>query len=318
MNTLQVQRAGGSAKQPFRLPASSVGQGPSLVRCASLGSCKWAFLRWVCRLDLQRSRHTPRTISASYVDAAAPARPAPAEAARTVADVCNEGVLCTSAVSDGWPIGSAVRFSVEPQDGSPFFYFPPSAFHTQHLQGDSRCSLHIQLEQPGHRKPQCTFKGHVSKVEGDLNQKLRTFWCRRFGEEPREDDNFYLMNVESILQSLDIGEDSVWVSNVDYQRASPDPLRECAAKIVEDMNRNHWEDLRRFCKVEEARLSWVDRLGFDMRVLTSSHDLVELRIPFSREVVDERDARSSLTMMAQISWEYERNYNPPEIQLVKS
>ncbi|MCO5558811.1 hypothetical protein L7F22_012398 [Adiantum nelumboides] len=66
------------------------------------------------------------------------------------------------------------------------------------------------------------------------------------------------------------------------------------------MNRNHWEDLRLDLLVEEARLSWV---GFDMRVLTSSDNLVGLRIPFSREVVDERDARSSLTMMAQISWE---------------
>ncbi|MCO5609955.1 hypothetical protein L7F22_064190 [Adiantum nelumboides] len=125
-------------------------------------------------------------------------------------------------------------------------------------------------------KRQCTFKGHVSKVEGALKQKLRTFWCSQFGEEPREDDKFYLMNVKSILQSsLDIGKDSVWVSNVDHQEASLDPLRECAAKIVEDMNRNHWEDLCWFCKVyghldllmEEACLSWVDRLGFDMRVL---------------------------------------------------
>ncbi|KAI5056618.1 hypothetical protein GOP47_0028436 [Adiantum capillus-veneris] len=299
MNALQ--RAGGSVKQPFFLSAasaSSAGQGPSVVRCVSFGSCKWASLRWVCRRELQRSRYAPLCVAASSVDAAASARPSPAEAARTLADA----------------------------DGSPVFYLPPSAFHSHHLQGDSRCSLHIQLEQPGHRKPQCTFKGRVSRVEGaQLIQKLRTFWCRRFREEPKDDD-LYLMNIESILQSLDIGEDSVLVSDVDYREASPDPLRECAAKIVEDMNRNHWEDLRRFCKVyghldlsvEEARLSWVDRLGFDMRVLTSSQDLVEVRIPFSREVVDERDARSSLTMMAQISWEYERNYNPPEIQLVKS
>lgn len=81
-------------------------------------------------------------------------------------------------------------------------------------------------------------------------------------------------------------------------------------------NINMWQIMVQ--QVEEARLSWVDRLGFDMRILTSSHELVEVRIPFSREVLDERDARSSLTMMAQISWEYERNYNPPEIQLVRS
>ncbi|MCO5554504.1 hypothetical protein L7F22_008033 [Adiantum nelumboides] len=151
MNALQVQRARGSAKQPFRLLASYVGQGSSLVRCASLGSCKWASLRWVCRLDLQLSRHAPCTISASYVDVSALARPA------SYVDVCNEGVPCTSVVSDGWPIGSTVHFAVEPEDESPSLYFLPSAFLTQHLQGDSRCSLHIQLEQLGYQKPQCTL-----------------------------------------------------------------------------------------------------------------------------------------------------------------
>ena len=62
-------------------------------------------------------------------------------------------------------------------------------------------------------------------------------------------------------------------------------------------------------QVEEARLTWVDHLGFDMSILTNSQELVEIRIPFSREVVDERDARSSLTMMAQRAWEHERGYN---------
>lgn len=134
------------------------------------------------------------------------------------------------------------------------------------------------------------------------------------------------MTIESVIQSLDFGEEDVWVSSSDYKEATADPLRECASKIVEDMNRNHWEDVRRFCNVyahldlavEEAHITWVDRLGFDMRVLTDSHEIMEIRIPFSREIMDERDARSSLTMMAQVAWEYERNYKPPEIQMVGS
>lgn len=182
------------------------------------------------------------------------------------------------------------------------------------------------MEQPGHRKPQCTFKGRVSRADNArLKQKLQGAWEKRFGEELGDEDYLHFMSIESVLQSLDFGEENVWVSNSDYKEAAADPLRECAAKIVEDMNRNHWEDIRRFCNVyansdvlvEEARITWVDRLGFDMRVLTSpSHEIMEIRIPFSREVLDERDARSSLTMMAQIAWEYERNYNPPEVQII--
>lgn len=35
-----------------------------------------------------------------------------------------------------------------------------------------------------------------------------------------------------------------------------------------------------------------------------------VRVPFTRPVRDERDARSMLTLMAQQSWELERQYAP--------
>ena len=35
-----------------------------------------------------------------------------------------------------------------------------------------------------------------------------------------------------------------------------------------------------------------------------------VRVTFAREVTDERDAQSTLTMLAQVAWEKERNYNP--------
>jgi hypothetical protein len=66
-------------------------------------------------------------------------------------------------------------------------------------------------------------------------------------------------------------------------------------------------------QLEEASMTWVDRLGFDLRVLTREpQNILEIRIPFPREVTDERDARSTLTIMAQIAWERERNYSPSD------
>ena len=44
-------------------------------------------------------------------------------------------------------------------------------------------------------------------------------------------------------------QEEIWVSGSDYWAATADPLRECAKRIVEDMNRNHWEDIHRFCNV---------------------------------------------------------------------
>lgn len=35
-----------------------------------------------------------------------------------------------------------------------------------------------------------------------------------------------------------------------------------------------------------------------------------LRVNFSHEALDERDAKSCLTMMAQMAWENERRYQP--------
>ena len=36
-----------------------------------------------------------------------------------------------------------------------------------------------------------------------------------------------------------------------------------------------------------------------------------------RDVIDERDARSALTMIAQVSWEKDKPYNPTPVAVVK-
>jgi putative heme iron utilization protein len=250
-------------------------------------------------------------------------RPTAAEAARTVMEVCVEGTLSTLS-QDGWPLGTEVRFAVD-VEGNPVLRLQPSALHTKNLLSDSRCSLHAQLEQPGRQKPQCTLRGRIVRVDESKLKEMEFAWERRFGKEHVHDhDALYMMKVEQVLQAQDMGEEEIWVMGTDYSAAVADPLRECAPRIVEDMNRKHWEDIRRFCNVytcldaelEEASMTWVDRLGFDMRVLTCEpHKILEIRIPFPREVTDERDARSALTIMAQIAWEKERNYNPAEALL---
>lgn len=70
-------------------------------------------------------------------------RPTPAEAARTVMEVCVEGTLSTLS-EDGWPLGTETRFAVD-VDGNPVFSLQPSALHTRNLLSDSRCSLHAQV-----------------------------------------------------------------------------------------------------------------------------------------------------------------------------
>ena len=64
-----------------------------------------------------------------------------------------------------------------------------------------------------------------------------------------------------------------------------------------------------------AELLWVDRLGAYLKAVAQDGGSAMLRVPFEREVEDEREARSALTMMAQVAWELERPYNPVAVPI---
>lgn len=70
-------------------------------------------------------------------------------------------------------------------------------------------------------------------------------------------------------------------------------------------------------QVSEAKIVWVDRLGFDMRLYSPPNGTYEIRIPFPREVTDEKGVKSTFNGMSQIAWEVEKNYHPPDFKRVK-
>lgn len=70
-------------------------------------------------------------------------------------------------------------------------------------------------------------------------------------------------------------------------------------------------------QASEAKLIWVDRFGFDMRISSPQKGVFEVRIPFPREVTDEKGAKSSFNGMSQLAWEVEKNYNAPDFKKVK-
>lgn len=55
-----------------------------------------------------------------------------------------------------------------------------------------------------------------------------------------------LSNTKSFVH---VFQDGVWVSSLDYKNAQPDPLRDCAEKLVDEINTNNMEDITRFCNV---------------------------------------------------------------------
>jgi hypothetical protein len=58
---------------------------------------------------------------------------------------------------------------------------------------------------------------------------------------------------------------------------------------------------------------WVDKLGFDVRVVTGGNGKVkvlDVRLPFPAPANTQQEALSSLTMLAQTLWEEEKQYQP--------
>jgi hypothetical protein len=62
----------------------------------------------------------------------------------------------------------------------------------------------------------------------------------------------------------------------------------------------------------EARMLWVDILGFDVRVITGGGrgKVLDVRLPFPAPAMNLQEALSSLTMQAQLIWEEEKQYQP--------
>ncbi|KDP34448.1 hypothetical protein JCGZ_11919 [Jatropha curcas] len=247
-------------------------------------------------------------------------KPSPAEVSRTIMELSSVGTLSTL-TNDTWPLGVGVRFAVD-DDGTPVLCLSDSR---NHISVDKRSSLHVQLEQCGMRTPQCTIQGSLHKPEDKKVLKWRqSMWKKRFGEDV-DDERIYSINVERVLQMEDIMEDGVWVTSSDYRNASPDPLREFAEAVVNEINAKNIEDVHRFCnifvdldfQVTEAKMIWVDRLGFDMRLYCPQKGVFDVRIPFPREVTDVKGAKSSFNGMSQLAWEVEKNYNMPDFKRVK-
>lgn len=247
-------------------------------------------------------------------------KPFPAEASRTIMELSSIGTL-SMLTSEGCPLGVGVRFAVD-DEGSPVLCLSDSC---KELSVDKKSSLHVQLDQCGSRTPQCTIQGVLDKPKDRMiSKRLHSMWKMRFGEDVNE-ELIYVVAVERVLQMEDFAEDGIWVSSSDYRNASPDPLRHFAEKIVNEINLNNMEDVYRFCniyvdldfQVLEAKMIWVDRLGFDVRISCPQKGLFDVRIPFPTEVTDEKGAKSSFNCMSQQAWEVEKNYQSPNFKKVK-
>lgn len=138
-------------------------------------------------------------------------------------------------------------------------------------------------------------------------------------------DNYYKFVVDRVFYVGGLGSDkrAEVVSAESFADAVADPLLRDALSIVDAMNNDRYEDVLNFARVSlptdqgdpaEARMLWVDTLGFDVRVITSGggkqNKVLDVRLPFPAPATTLQEALSSLTMMAQVIWEEQKQYKP--------
>ncbi|KAK6915151.1 hypothetical protein RJ641_020268 [Dillenia turbinata] len=287
---------------------------------SAASSCRVESRKTQLRKSLFETLKCSATLVSEPIRAESAHKPTPAEVSRTIMELSTVGTLSTL-THEGWPLGFGVQFAVDPH-GTPVLCFDNPS---NQISPDARSSLHVQLKQCGLRSPQCTIQGIIEKPEDRMTLKrLHSVWKKRFGEEVDE-NLIYVIAVEQVLQMEDFNEDGTWVTSVGYRAATPDPLRDFAEKLVDEINANNMEDVLRFShiyadlnfQVLEAKIVWVDHLGFDMRLWSVDNGVYEIRIPFPREVADEKGAKSSFNCMSQLAWEVEKNFQALNFEKVK-
>ena len=209
-------------------------------------------------------------------------------------------------------------FAVD-QLGRPVFFISSMAMHTQNLLLDGRASLLItQPDVSGDPlgSARLTLVG-TAKVASP--NEVRDLYLSRY-ENARywqdfTDFAYYRLEVEGVYFIGGFGVMG-WVQVDDYASATPDPLAAVAPGIIQHMNADHGDALRRIARhdiaktpdeagpgeagPDEATMTAVDRLGFHVRLKTGER-VHGRRIAFPREVKDSNEARAVFIEMVRAS-----------------
>jgi len=236
--------------------------------------------------------------------------PSYAERVRTLVHRVPMGTLSTlSAKHPDWPFGSLMPYGLD-EKGRPTFLISTMAMHTHNLIRDSRSSLFISQTDSGGDPldaSRVTLMGETVKVpEAELNE-VRDGYLERYKNASYwvdfDDFSFYRMDIKDIYFVGGFGAMG-WVTVDEYYEAEVDPLADSASGIIDHMNKDHADALILLAKefttvdAEEASMTSVDRLGFQVRIKSGS-EFYRRRIGFLREVNNTEECRKVIVEMVE-------------------
>lgn len=203
-------------------------------------------------------------------------------------------------------------------------------------------------DRPGRLLARATLIGVASPLSPEESGEAAARHAALHGEgsrgvdAPRDDDLYYRLDVETCFYVAGLGgaSDAAVIAADDYAAALPDELRRAAPRLAAEFNADRAAEVARiaaaaagvgFDDLASAELLWVDEAGCYVwasflnggseasgkplsAISSASLDSADgacLRVRFPRKALDERDARSALTMLSQLAWEAERQYVPP-------
>jgi heme iron utilization protein len=193
--------------------------------------------------------------------------------------------------------------------GRPVFFISSMAMHTQNLQEDERASLLItQPDVSGDPlgSARLTLVGSAAVTPAaEVSELYLSHYESARQWQDYSDFAYYRLNVTGVYFIGGFGVMG-WVSAEEYAAAAPDPLAPSAPGIIEHMNSDHADAVRRIVAhhvgeaPDEAVITAVDRLGFHVRLRTGDR-VHGLRIAFPREVKRSNEVRSVFIEMMETS-----------------
>jgi putative heme iron utilization protein len=184
--------------------------------------------------------------------------------------------------------------------GRPVFFISSMAMHTQNLQQDQRASLLItQPDVSGDPlgAARLTLVGSANiRPAVEVSELYLSRYENARHWQDYADFAYYRLDVAGVYFIGGFGVMG-WVPAEEYAAAAPDPLAADAPEIIQHMNSDHADALRRIVTrntgeaPDEASMTAIDRLGFHVRLKTGDR-IYGLRMAFPREVKDPNEVRS--------------------------
>lgn len=248
------------------------------------------------------------------------------ERARTVAQSCISGTLCT--LTDDVPFGSHVDYILN-EKGSPYMLLSEQSLHTANLKANPSATLFSQMDPETQGGPARAAMSRVSLVgkvlpvtDKDEELSIRTMYSVTHPYIPAKvyDSpafSFYKLELLKVYYVGGFGVSSEWVELNAYEEARSDLLALESNEYVNKLNAAKKVDILRVSnqflatgneEIVAARIVAIDRLGMDMRVTNKDDKTSEFRVGFIAKIFSLEDAKSEICKIFQEAWEKEQGY----------